>query len=166
MTEFNSVTSLVNSDLLTRTGCEWVRDCEIPNPPQNEKKGNPYTMHLAPFGPAFVSLFCSRLTSEVLKGSEISQNRAANIKTKKGRIPKNPPRKGCSELQTPTLIPRPPSPTVHPSHSSRSVPSSPNRPPDQEKRTNRSAPKNHEDSVPSQKPAPPCRHPPSLRPHP
>ncbi len=37
MTEFNSVISLVNSDLLTRTAFKLVRDYKIPNQPQNKK---------------------------------------------------------------------------------------------------------------------------------
>ena len=43
VTGFNSVTSLVNSDLLTRTACKWVRDTKIANPLQ--KNRNLFTMH-------------------------------------------------------------------------------------------------------------------------
>ncbi len=37
VTEFNSVTSLVNSDLLARTTFKLVRDYKIPNQSQNSK---------------------------------------------------------------------------------------------------------------------------------
>ena len=37
VTEFSSVPSLVNSDLLTRTAFKWVRDYKIPNQPPNKK---------------------------------------------------------------------------------------------------------------------------------
>jgi hypothetical protein len=47
VTEFKSVTSLVNSDLLTRTACKRVRDTKIPNQPPNKKWKFLYDGHSA-----------------------------------------------------------------------------------------------------------------------